>query len=209
MFDAITNWDVSVLHFIQDHVRADWLDPIMKAITHVGAGGGIFWILLSIGLSIPKKTRWFGICAFAALTLSFLINNVMLKSIVGRIRPYEFDPTIICIVGPETDTSFPSGHTAAAVSTCLGLALATWKKWPKWTAFAMVGFALLLGFTRLYVGVHYPSDVLTAVVTASLSAIAVFFICRAVERKIAEKKGITELTLSRPLPAAQPVEKAE
>ena len=209
MFDAITNWDLSVLHFMQDHVRTDWLDPIMKVITHMGGGGGILWILLGIGLSIPKKTRGFGICAFAALTISFLINNVMLKSIAGRVRPYVFDPSIICIVSPAPDSSFPSGHTAAAVSTCLGLAIATWKKWPKWTAFAMVAFALLIGFSRVYICVHYPSDVLTAVVTASLSAVAAFFICRAAEKKIAEKTGKTELMLSRPLPVAQPAENAE
>ena len=197
MYSAITQWDLDILYFFQEHVRVAWLDPIMKAITHVG-DYGILWIGLCIALLIPKKTRWIGIVASSALLLSFIVNNLMLKPIVGRIRPYELDPGIQCIVKPPFDLSFPSGHAANAMTVCLGIALASWRKWAKWIGICMVGFAVLMGFTRIYVCVHYPTDVFVGLGTGAVCAVAAFFICREVEKRHARKHGITELELSVP-----------
>ena len=93
----ILDFDSSILLFIQDNLRNPILNPIMIFITHLG-DAGIFWIALSLILCIFKKTRKAGIFGLAALIFSVLFNNVFLKNVVGRIRPYEIIAGLECLV---------------------------------------------------------------------------------------------------------------
>ncbi len=184
MIDAITGWDTSILLYVQEHIRADWLTPIMKVITHL-SDKGILWIALCILLMIPRKTRRIGIVAAMALAFSFLCNNLLLKNIVGRIRPYEAIHGLLRLIDAESDASFPSGHTACCFSVSTAILLAAKKKWP---GILLLVFSLITGFTRIYVGVHYPSDVIAAMITAPICAIAMYFAFKAVEKRMQERK---------------------
>ena len=187
MFSAITQWDTDVLFWFQDHLRADWLNHIMKVITHLG-DGGIIWILLCIALLIPKKTRRIGLVAAIALAFSFCVNDLIIKHLVNRVRPYDAIQGLVRLIGPESSTSFPSGHSSAAFATTTGILLASHKKWPVWPKLLIVFFACVIAFSRIYVGVHYPSDVIMGMVVAiSCSLIGYLVFCK-VELNLKKRK---------------------
>ena len=140
------------------------LDTLMCAITRLG-DAGIFWILLCMVLLILPKTRRSGVILMAALLVDLVICNGILKPLVHRIRPFDVKTGIELLVKRPTDYSFPSGHTAASFASVMALYLAGEKK--LWIP-ALV-LAVLIAFSRLYLYVHYPTDVLGGVV-AGLAA---------------------------------------
>ena len=140
------------------------LDTLMYAITRLG-DAGIFWILLCMVLLILPKTRRSGVILMAALLVDLVICNGILKPLVHRIRPFDVKTGIELLVKRPTDYSFPSGHTAASFASVMALYLAGEKR--LWIP-ALV-LAVLIAFSRLYLYVHYPTDVLGGVV-AGLAA---------------------------------------
>ena len=88
MIDTLLKLDGDILLWIQDNLRAGWLDPIMKFITYL-ANGGALWIGICVLLIILKKTRTTGIVCSCSLAVTFLINNIILKNVIARTRPYE------------------------------------------------------------------------------------------------------------------------
>lgn len=179
-YKAIEAWDANILLFLQESVRNPVLDPIMKAITHT-ADKGLFWIALSVLLLIIPKTRKMGLCSAIALVLSVTICNGLLKHLFDRIRPYEVINGLDCIVKLADDASFPSGHTSASFASAVALFLASDKKQKKFTIWAIV-YAFIVGFTRLYVGIHYPTDVICGAILATGMA----FLAYAVGTKLYE-----------------------
>ncbi|MBQ7464434.1 MAG: phosphatase PAP2 family protein [Lachnospiraceae bacterium] len=179
--------EAQILLFIQNNMRTTLLDPLMMAITGLG-NAGIFWIILTAVLLIFKKTRRVGLCCAAALAIDVLIVNAIVKPIVARVRPYDVIEGLICMVGPQKDPSFPSGHTASSFAAAFALFL----KIPKKFGIPALLMAALIGFSRLYVGVHYPTDVLFGMIFGILIAIlAVFIMDRIfalIDRKRAAKK---------------------
>lgn len=152
--------DGQILLFIQEYLRNPLCDAFFKTITHLG-DGGIFWVVLTIVFLCFKQTRKAGIYSACALMGSLVINNLLLKNLVGRIRPYELVEGLQCIVGYAHDASFPSGHTGASFSS----AVAIYKQIPKKFAVCLIVLASLIAISRLYVGIHYPTDVLGGLVT--------------------------------------------
>lgn len=162
--------EADILLWIQNNIRNDVLTPIFKFVTTLG-NAGMIWIVLSVGLLIPKKTRRVGVLALVSLSFSALIDNVILKNVVARTRPYDVIEGLTSLVGVQKDYSFPSGHTgsafAAAVVMFLGL--------PKKYGIPILVFACLMGLSRLYVGVHYPSDVLGGVLIGTGIALLTYW----------------------------------
>ena len=142
-----------------------WMDGFWKTIAHLGDAGW-FWIILGIVLLIPKKTRKAGIAALAALAIGALITNVALKNIIARIRPYEVVEGLKLLIEPQSDFSFPSGHTCASIGAALAMYPFLERKW----GFPLVILAVLISLSRLYVGVHYPTDVLSEAVVRAFAA---------------------------------------
>ena len=107
------SWDAGFLLYIQEYIRSDLLDAIMKVLTHAG-DKGILLIVLILTLLIIPKTRSIGFMATISIAIEALLNNVLLKNIIARTRPYDEIDGLINLVGRQSDYSFPSGHTGAA-----------------------------------------------------------------------------------------------
>ena len=179
MVELLTNMEINFLLYIQESVRTPWLDPIVTFLTGLGNAGWI-WILLSALLLIPKKTRKIGIISFLSLFASLIVNNLLLKNLVGRIRPYDACQTLLPLVAKPVDASFPSGHTGSSFAS----AYVMYRYLPKREGVAAIVLAALIGLSRLYVGVHYPSDVLTGVLTGLWSGYLAKWAYRRFIRKI-------------------------
>lgn len=152
--------DGQILLFIQEHVRNTVCDIFFGGITHLG-DAGIFWVFLTIILLCFRQTRRAGLYSACALMASLVVNNLILKNLVGRVRPYELVEGLQCIVAPALDASFPSGHTGASFAS----AVAVYRQLPRKFAVFLIALASLIAFSRLYVGIHYPTDVLGGLVT--------------------------------------------
>ena len=184
--EFLINLDGNLLLWIQEYIRQDWMDGFWKVITAFG-DSGIFWIALSILLLIPKQTRRIGITALAALAIGALITNIALKPLIGRTHPYEVIDGLVTLIGKQSDDSFPSGHTCASFAA----AGVYWRMMPRKYGIPLLIFAALIAFSRLYVGVHYPSDVLGGLLIGLFAAWAAWRI----QENLSEKKRISHKPL--------------
>ena len=155
-------WEFSVLDFIQNHLRSGIGDLVIPLITHLGDSGAI-WIVLDLTLLAHPKTRKTGAALTAALTLEVLCCNLILKPFVARVRPCDINTAVQLLVPRPDDFSFPSGHTGASFAAASALYFRKSKLWLP----ALI-LAALIGFSRLYLYVHYPTDVLAGVVLGTL-----------------------------------------
>lgn len=150
--------ELHILDMIQK-MRTPLLDSFMSNITKLG-NAGIIWILLTVILLAIPKTRKTGIVLAAALIADLILCNVILKPLVARIRPFDVNTAIQLIVKRPHDYSFPSGHTAASVTAVVALYLAGEKR--LWKPALIL--ACLITFSRLYLYVHYPTDILGGII---------------------------------------------
>ena len=135
--------------------------------------------MLGVVLLIPKKTRKSGFTALLALIIGSVITNLVLKTAVARIRPYDAVEGLVPLVKKLRDYSFPSGHTCASFSC----AVVYYKMYPDIKGKGAMVLAVLIALSRLYVGVHYPTDVLGGAIVGWLSAILALKISVFTEKK--------------------------
>ena len=154
--------EIEILSMLQK-IRTPLLDIFMSNITKLG-NAGIVWILLTIVLLLIPKTRKSGLILASALIVDLILCNGILKPLIARIRPFDVNSAIQLIVAKPHDYSFPSGHTAASFTAVMALYLAGEKKLWK---IALV-LAVLIAFSRLYLYVHYPTDVLGGIITGAI-----------------------------------------
>lgn len=179
MFELIQRWDEQALQWIADALRTPILDKFMVFYTSLGNGGWIF-ILLGIVLLFFKSARKAGASSLTAMVLGLLVTNLTLKPLVSRLRPWVVMEDFVPLVTSGDMNSFPSGHTCAAFAFGVALCAALPQKWAK--AAALIA-AALMGFSRLYVGVHFPTDVLAgAVVGALCGLVGVWIVRRVIDR---------------------------
>lgn len=168
MIQSLLNLDGQALLWIQEYLRHSAITPVVVFITEIGNAGAV-WIIISLVLLAMKRTRRIGLIALCSLLGAFIINNVILKNVVGRIRPYDAVNGLNLIIERQIDSSFPSGHTGSSFACAVVLFL----ELPKKYGVPALILAFLIGLSRLYVGVHYPTDVLAGAVFGTIIAILV------------------------------------
>ncbi len=160
--------DAALLWKVQDWFSSPLLDRIMPAVTHLG-DGGIFWLLLAALLLLRPATRRAGASVLLAMALCLLVGNGLLKPLIARPRPYAADPSILLLISPSPDPfSFPSGHTMHSVAAACSIGLSGNRR----LFLAMLPLALLIGFSRVYLMMHYPLDVLAGALLGVGGALA-------------------------------------
>lgn len=156
----IQSIDFSILDLIQNHMRCDALDLFFKTITSLG-NGGFIWIGIAIVLLCTKKNKKLGFQMLIALALGYLFGNLMIKNLVARERPFLNNPLIELIIKEPSEFSFPSGHALSSFSASFTIFI-----YNKKYGLTAIIFASLIAFSRLYLYVHYPSDIIGALVLA-------------------------------------------
>ena len=174
--------DMNILLWIQENLRIDALTPFWKVITFLG-NGGWFWLVVAAVLLISKKTRRTGSAALLSIAIGFLITNVLLKNMVARPRPFDAYTEIIPLITRPTDFSFPSGHTCASFAC----ALVFFRMLPKKYGVPAVILAGMVAFSRLYLGVHYPGDVLGGFLVAVFTSTLAYHLVQAYCKKAKEQ----------------------
>jgi len=148
-------WEERFLLFLQESIRNPVLDRVMQFITSLG-DAGFLAILVCIVLLCIKKYRRAGAAASLSLILDFVAVNLVLKNLVARTRPYDMLENLLLITKRPSDWSFPSGHAGA----CFAVASVLFFCLPRRFGIPALVLAALISFSRLYVGAHYPTDVL-------------------------------------------------
>lgn len=161
--EIAVSFDLPILDWIQQNFRCGFLDVFMPFVTLFGEAG-IFWIACALALLVARKHRKTGLGMAFALIFGVIVCNMTIKPLVMRPRPYDFQAehfgvTIKLLVDGLHDYSFPSGHTIASFEAATVLMLNNKK-----LGIPALILACLIALSRLYLYVHYPTDVLVALV---------------------------------------------
>lgn len=156
--------DAAILFFIQEHLASPLGDAIMPVITHLGSGG-LIWFIVAAILLARRETRPAGVVMIIAVVLSAAFVSLSLKPLFDRPRPFQAYPSDI-LIAPPAGSSFPSGHSAASFAGATAYLLMRKNK----RGWLLLALAALIAFSRLYLFVHYPSDVLVGALTGVIFA---------------------------------------
>ncbi len=157
--------ELDVLIWIRDNMSNAFLDLASEAADILASGAAVY--CLALLLMVPRRTRELGILVFAAEAVCDILFEVPLKEVTARDRPFMEYPVNLLIPAP-TNYSFPSGHTANA--SVLALSVLIYDR--KWGAASLV-WAAFVAFSRLYLFVHWPTDVLAGALVAAVCVWAV------------------------------------
>ena len=144
------------------------VDKFMIFVTTLG-NGGMFWLILAIIMLCTKKTRRCGWLILVSMAICYLLGNLALKNIVGRARPCQIDTSILLKIPMPGEYSFPSGHTLHAFTAATMIYLHHKK-----TGVACLILAGLIAFSRMYLFVHFPTDVLAGMLLGIVVACIVY-----------------------------------
>lgn len=183
MPELIQQFDEQALVWIAQHIRSGLLDPFMKVYTQLGNTGMLF-IALGLILLLFKSTRRAGFSALCAMLIGLVVVNFTIKPLIARERPWLVIENFVNLVPEKDPNSFPSGHTNAAFAFALALCVTAPKRWMK---IAAVCAAAVMGLSRLYVGVHFPSDVLAGALIGSLCGLAGAWVVKTIRERLAPR----------------------
>ena len=180
------SFELEILNQLQK-LHTPVLDKIMVFITNLGSAG-IIWIILTIVCLIIPRTRKAGWIMAVSLITDLILCNVIIKNLAARTRPYDINTGIQLLVKTPGDYSFPSGHTAASFASVTALYLAGEKK--LWKIALVLSCAI--AFSRMYLYVHYPTDILGGIVIGILSGVIGYNIIRLIlQKRNTYRKGET------------------
>ena len=166
--DMLLGADTAAIFWIQSHLVHPWLTPWMIGVSSLGdlRGLGIIWCLLAGVLIYTRKYRRAGIAVLLALLFCLIVGDLALKNIIMRERPCVTYPLVTVLAdGGPTNYSFPSGHTFGAFAIASALACGVRRS----IGAVFLALAALIGYSRVYLFVHYPTDVIAG------AALGIFF----------------------------------
>lgn len=186
MIEMIQNADLSILHAIQG-AASPAMDTLMVAFTTAGEYGAV-WVLLAVAMIAEGKHRTYGFAILAAIALVVLFGEIGLKHLIARPRPFLLDPSLATtLVDLPSSYSCPSGHTASSFAAATVLCLAPLAH--RWLKPVAVGTACIIGFSRLYLCVHNPTDVLFGTVLGIACGVAAVAIVRKIAETLQKRKA--------------------
>lgn len=162
------HWEGEFLLWLQKNVRSEGATAFFRTVSRT-VDGGALWLLLAGGMCLRKKTRRTGLLCFLSIGVELLLVNVALKNLVGRERPFQKIDGLEVLCRRPRDYSFPSGHTAVSFAAATAVFAGGYKRFGT----LLLLYATLVGFSRMYLGVHYPTDVLAGAFIGASSAIGV------------------------------------
>lgn len=165
-------WDMQVIEWIYEGVQGTVLNPFMVAISRLG-NGGVLWISIGLILIFIPKHRKTAILMFISLALGYLIGDLLIKNLIQRPRPFMVNPALKLLISPPVSYSFPSGHTVSSFASAVVLARRASKRF--YGLFWLL-IAFVMGISRVYLSVHYPTDVFAGMILGSLVACFVLWL---------------------------------
>lgn len=170
MIKYLQSIDIKVLNWINVKWRNKWFDRLMPMITAAG-NLGIIWIVISVFLISKKDYRILGNMIIVGLIITTIVGEGIIKNVVRRKRPYHGDDNRKLLISKPITYSFPSGHTASSFAVA-----AIFIKTDNAASFGIITLATLIAFSRIYLGVHYPSDVLGGAIIGFICGMVTVFI---------------------------------
>ncbi|BAY48102.1 phosphoesterase [Scytonema sp. HK-05] len=166
-------WDVPILLAVHSTANPQ-LDVVVTMLTKLGVFWGVFPIATVTALVLFNRRRWRSLTYLIVTLLGSIIINRTAKVLLHRVRPHLWESP-----APEFDYGFPSGHAMSSMTFVAVLVILTWGSRWRWLVL-IVGtiFVLVIGWTRLYLGVHYPSDILAGWMVSVGWAVGVSLIIR-------------------------------
>ena len=183
IFETLSMAEGNALLFIQDYLRYPIVDDIVVFISKLGDMGFI-WVVFGIIFLFPRKTRRAAILSLAALVCAHLLCNEVIKDYVCRIRPYDVIDGLSILIDRPTDYSFPSGHAMCSFAA----AIVYFRHQPRRLGVPMLVIAIVIAASRLYIGVHYPSDVIIGALLGTIIA-AIFILIFGKRNKKMKKRA--------------------
>ncbi len=185
--EAIIDLDFAILDFIREYIANPVFDVLMPAVSFLG-NAGWFWIAMAAVMLMFKKTRKAGAMMGLSLILGLILCNLTLKPLVARIRPYDLREVGELLIAAPHDFSFPSGHTTASFEGA-GVLMLTYRK-----PYGYLGLALasVIAFSRMYLYVHYPTDILGGIIVGLSMALLSKLIVDLVYKKLESRRIKTD-----------------
>lgn len=183
--DVVTQFDMNILHAIHEKLSCGFMDFVMPKVT-MFAEYGIFWILVAVVMLVIRKYRRCGVALCVTMLSSLLVGNVLLKHVVARARPCWLEPDYLSmLVAVPKDFSFPSGHSMISFTAAVVIF-----RYNKKLGIPALCLAALIAFSRLYLFVHFPTDVLAGSVIGVLLGIVSFVVTDRAADKIRKKREL-------------------
>lgn len=171
MIQTIQSLDAEVLLYIQTHLRCGFLNAVMYLLS-LFCYFGIPALILA--LFIVRRTRFCGTAVTLSVLAALAVSNLILKTAVARPRPFLTIPELELIISPLESFSFPSSHAASSFACAVSVCISSGSRWK----YASLPAAMLISFSRLYFGVHYPSDILAGALLGAMCAAVCSFAVR-------------------------------